>query len=180
MSPTIDASSDDATTSRKDLENGIGGDGSGSEDDVDQTLDASNSQTPGAGSSKKSKKKKKKTTGGVGTLSRLCDHTRSTDLAITVRSLWDFSPYHYLAYHQPTYAFTFSWMPLWNSQRQTRRQYVQFWPGVRVFLLRLKKWIDYWPLRQTRSTTAMWWFGKMFVRITPKSSTLSLLILFSR
>ena len=30
---------------------------------------------------------KKKTTGGVGTLSRLCDHTRSTDLAITVRSL---------------------------------------------------------------------------------------------
>ena len=30
---------------------------------------------------------KKKTTGGVGTLSRLCDYTRSTDLAITVRSL---------------------------------------------------------------------------------------------
>ena len=61
MSPTIDASSDDATTPRKDLENGIGGDGSGSEDDIDQTPDASNSQTPGAGSSKKSKKKKKKT-----------------------------------------------------------------------------------------------------------------------
>ena len=30
---------------------------------------------------------KKKTTGGVGTLSRLCDYTRSTDLAITDRSL---------------------------------------------------------------------------------------------